>query len=154
MQFVTIPVLRGDEEIALIKERIIYPWLSNIENKIGDKNRELVLTTAQRLQGIAERIRDLTGREPASQFTACELGSRLVMNAVHGFLVELQENDCAVADNIDHVVDTLVNVEYLRQLESCGSDALRVMLDEVLLDSVFPQSAATLKYLLGKRRIY
>ncbi len=154
IQIVTIPVLRGDDEYEMIRARVLEPWLSDSGESDRSRWEELATDACRRLQTIAEHVRDLATRSPASQFAPCELGSRLIMAAVQSFLVQLEESREAITDDLATVLDGLVKDEYLPQLESSGTDALQVLLSEAFPSSDFPLTAEALERILVMRRVF
>ena len=152
LQHVGIPVLRGEEEALMIRQRLLEPWIAAEPER--RRVEGWVVNASQRLQAVATRIRDLASREPLSQFAACELGSRPVMAAVRGLLVRLEGDADPVTADLDDALDVSVREEYLRQLEGCGTEALQVLIDETFVSSRFPRTYDALRKMLGNRRIY
>ncbi len=154
IQIVTIPTLRGEEEFEMIQTRVLEPWLSDTAGSNRSPWQDLAADAGRRLQQIAEQVRDLAARPPTSQFAPCELGSRLIMAAMQGFLIRLETDEEITRDGLDAVLDGHMRDEFLSQLKACGTDALEALLSEVFPESDFPQTSEALKSLLEMRRVF
>ena len=150
--FVDIPTLRGDEELLLIRQQVIEPWIADSKQVARPRREQLAEEALGRLQELVESIRDLTSR--SAEFAACELGSRLVMSALAGFLFHIQEHDRIDSSDANGALDKQVSSELFLQLESCGTLALRVIAEEILSKNDWPFAARTVDKMLQKRRVY
>lgn len=158
IQVVSIPALRGEDELGLIQTQVLEPWFDGA----GDASRaaarsrwgDLALDAARRLQDLAEQIRALTVRPPAAQFAHCELGSRVVKDAVEALLLRLDDSAGDIASDLDPVLDALVRDAYLPQLKSSGTEALQTLVAEVFQASSYPLTAEALEHLVDQRRVF
>lgn len=168
IQIVPIPTLRGEAEVDLIQSKVLDPWRRDSVAGVSGHPpppwlEDLATTASRRLHRVAERIRDLTARKPASQYAPCELGSRLVLESIQAMLLQLDEShredgrgaeDLTLDDGaLDELLDTTIQDIFLSQLSACGTDALEALLGEVL-DASLPQTQHALRQILEARRVF
>lgn len=162
IQIVPIPTLRGEIEMDLVRRKVLDPWwkdsLTGISGKPPLKGlQELARSTTRRLHEVAEQIRDLSARQPASQYAPCELGSRLILESVQAILLRLGEDHGEDhdpgTDELSEMLDSTIQEIFLSQLSACGTDAIRSLLTEVFEPS-FPRASQALRQVLDTRRVF